>query len=511
MFNNIYKTLTQKVQNTMQNRGKYEDGVYYPFAKKTTGNTAGNVGSTTASIRKPAPSMSTYSVGGGGGGGGGRTTNKPSQPTSTPKAVQQYNQPIGPTQPSKPQNTATTSFADYLKQAQGMYDTQNQFYTDSENRRLQTLEEQKSMNEDNARQIYGNIEQDLQGQIPMLEEQFNKYKGRSLEDVAYLERAGARQKEGAEDIYGTQQRDLARTKRDTDSLRERQYAGLGTIDSYGTGSFTQGNQNADNEYVRLTNENLKKKADTMIQIDEAVELARRDTIRKIEDEDIKLQNSIREISRLLRDNSQAREAAIRQAYLEAETAKNDIIDTFESLRIEAAGQRQSFEKELLMAQTGDNPQLSEEFMRTGIPQTMNDIIYRDKNADAYEKFYPQSGAGGEKQGLLNLIGQIRSGNVAGITGYGKFNPVNNLPGADAQLTRNQYEQLKGLLSLENREKLKGSGAISDFESRTLEKAASALGQNLSEAQFRQVLDELYMTLGGQQMAANQNDPLGLGL
>ena len=111
MFNNIYKTLTQKVQNTMQNRGKYEDGVYYPFAKKTTGNTAGNVGSTTASIRKPAPSMSTYSVGGGGGGGGGGTTNKPSQPTSTPKAVQQYNQPIGPTQPSKPQNTATTSFA----------------------------------------------------------------------------------------------------------------------------------------------------------------------------------------------------------------------------------------------------------------------------------------------------------------------------------------------------------------------------------------------------------------
>jgi hypothetical protein len=47
-----------------------------------------------------------------------------------------------------------------------------------------------------------------------------------------------------------------------------------------------------------------------------------------------------------------------------------------------------------------------------------------------------------------------------------------------------------MLSLENRQKLKGQGAISDREMAILERASSLLNQNLSEEQFRQVLAQM---------------------
>lgn len=53
------------------------------------------------------------------------------------------------------------------------------------------------------------------------------------------------------------------------------------------------------------------------------------------------------------------------------------------------------------------------------------------------------------------------------------------PGSNEQQVKNQFGQIIASLSLENRKKLKGSGAISDFESKTLERASSALGKNLS--------------------------------
>lgn len=63
-------------------------------------------------------------------------------------------------------------------------------------------------------------------------------------------------------------------------------------------------------------------------------------------------------------------------------------------------------------------------------------------------------------------------------------------GGNAATFRNQYKQLKGILSLEGRQKLKGSGAISDFEFRVLENAASALGRNLTVSDFQKELKKV---------------------
>jgi len=74
-----------------------------------------------------------------------------------------------------------------------------------------------------------------------------------------------------------------------------------------------------------------------------------------------------------------------------------------------------------------------------------------------------------------------------------FGPADQFVGGvfgDAALAKNKYDQLKGLLSLDNIKYLKGTGAISDAEQRLLANAASALGRNLGNEQARQVLTQL---------------------
>ena len=83
---------------------------------------------------------------------------------------------------------------------------------------------------------------------------------------------------------------------------------------------------------------------------------------------------------------------------------------------------------------------------------------------------------------LNLSNQMLSNDeLTNISGpLDQYKPILFGKAAEA---KNQYEQLKGFLALENRQKLKGTGAISDFESKTLERASSALGRNLGDAEF----------------------------
>lgn len=64
------------------------------------------------------------------------------------------------------------------------------------------------------------------------------------------------------------------------------------------------------------------------------------------------------------------------------------------------------------------------------------------------------------------------------------------PGSNEQQAKNQLNQIRASLSLDNREKLKGSGAISDFEAKILGQAASALGPNLSNKAAKEELAKI---------------------
>jgi len=107
---------------------------------------------------------------------------------------------------------------------------------------------------------------------------------------------------------------------------------------------------------------------------------------------------------------------------------------------------------------------------------------------------------------LQLVKDILSDNnlnaVTGIPGPSAFMP-------STALVRNRLEQLKNLLSLEGREKLKGSGAISDFEARMLEKSASVLGRNLSNDDMRAVLTDLGTKFSNIVMSAGLQSTLNI--
>lgn len=93
------------------------------------------------------------------------------------------------------------------------------------------------------------------------------------------------------------------------------------------------------------------------------------------------------------------------------------------------------------------------------------------------------------QSVVGLIGELLDNpSLSKISG-----PFDQLLGGvsgKAALAKNKFNQLQGILKLDNRQQLKGSGAISDFEFKVLGEAASALGRNLSDKDFKDELIKL---------------------
>jgi hypothetical protein len=106
--------------------------------------------------------------------------------------------------------------------------------------------------------------------------------------------------------------------------------------------------------------------------------------------------------------------------------------------------------------------------------------------------------------ISSVIDQLLATDTKAISGIPSITSF--IPGTDAQKTKNLYNQLKGMLSLENRTQLKGSGAISDFEAKILEKAASSLGTNLSDKDFVETLNQLKKDLSSNDTSTTNLEP-----
>lgn len=448
---------------------------YYPFAQNkvqttTKGNTSGNVGSVQSA------------------------TSKPAQNIFAPKATIQYSSPIGPTLPKtaapQPSQPATTSYdqkyADYLK---GRTDTAN------------TLAESASEEaKKQAQEAYDMEKNALNSQVSNLNAGFNTYKTGKAGDVAAYNDVVARNKENATTASGASQRGLAKTRQDVLNQNQKTYAALGTVDSYGTGSFTGANANTENDFLRMTNENYRNLEDKLYTLDQDAASYKRKADMDVASEESKFNDAVIQINKLLAGNEQLKSQAIRQATDLLAQKKAEIGDEFKRLTLETEKQKYDAQQALaLESQKGQEVQkafmaTSPEFQKSGQVKDMNDVMFVNKYKDAYEvmmknnSFSGQSGKGKAAQDMITAIDNlVKTGGVGGITGL-----VQNsfIPGSKAAIASNYFDQLKGMLSLENRQKLKGSGAISDFEAKTLEQAASALGRNLSETQFMQVLNDL---------------------
>ena len=89
------------------------------------------------------------------------------------------------------------------------------------------------------------------------------------------------------------------------------------------------------------------------------------------------------------------------------------------------------------------------------------------------------------------LATTKFGGITGVRSIGSF-----LPGTREQEARAAFDQLKGLLTLENVSYLKGTGALSDREMGILERASTKLNTNLSDKAFSRELNALITELGG---------------
>ncbi len=175
-------------------------------------------------------------------------------------------------------------------------------------------------------EMFDNANNDLRGEIPRLDERFGKFEAGVRENMAQADQIGAEQKGNAQTYTGSAQRTAMENKRQTDAQREKQYAALGTIDSYGTGSFTQGNANADTEFNRNTQQRYDALAQNLTDIDRTVANAKRESLSLIDQERTKYEDTVRQINIQLRDNEVARKGAITEAYYATQERINAISD-----------------------------------------------------------------------------------------------------------------------------------------------------------------------------------------
>jgi anti-sigma28 factor (negative regulator of flagellin synthesis) len=114
----------------------------------------------------------------------------------------------------------------------------------------------------------------------------------------------------------------------------------------------------------------------------------------------------------------------------------------------------------------------------------------------------------EQAQLRDLVEELKGTNLGPITGRVQIGKWIGDP--DARYTQARLDQLVSLLSLDNRKKLKGSGAVSDMEMRMLEKSVAAIQSGIGEDDLRKELAKIEKIVNkGQPKDKKKSDPLGV--
>jgi len=136
-------------------------------------------------------------------------------------------------------------------------------------------------------------------------------------------------------------------------------------------------------------------------------------------------------------------------------------------------------------------------------QPLNQVSYEwmlnnpDKFGSAFE-----SGNVAEKQNLIGLVDQALTTNLGPLTGpLGAFGITTKF--GEGLNTKALIDQIKGSLTLEAREKLKGQGQISDAETQMLANSVSKLQYGMTEAALKKELGEIKNILEGKYRYAGQ--------
>lgn len=312
----------------------------------------------------------------------------------------------------------------------------------------------------NLEQIYNAQQSGLSQSAQDLQGNLDSFITRQNQRIEDLKGSTQEQKQSIRDQRGKELRRAAQTNRENQAGLQNLFAGLNVLDS----SAFQNQASAQaNRFTGKQNETLRIMTNELNQADRDLQDYRYQAADLVDSEIAKFNEAIRNIQTQMQVGSAEYNAAVQSIYDQAQQNIFAIEEGLAGFETSIEEKRAALENQLMEAQANQS---------------------------------------GEQQGqttqqVVNLIDDLLSRDVSGITGFGRYNPLNLAPGSDAQLTKNIYEQLKAYLSLDNIKYLKGTGQISDAEQRILANAASALGQNLSPEQFVSVLNNMKQQLASQ--------------
>ncbi len=321
----------------------------------------------------------------------------------------------------------------------------------------------------------------LSESIPRLQEQFGQTQGYFQKGLANAQQRADIQKQNVTDDIGTLQRQAAQTRQESAARTGQMFAGLNTSDSYGFGSHGQAQENIESEFNRFTQENLRSGQNQKFEIDSALQEYEIDAQQKLDTAKMQLEDVISQIESDMRMNS-----------IEKQNALDGVLADYEEVLTGIDSEMNGvYERYYTQLEEIGKNSLSEEFMTTGKPQNEADFKMMYENPDKYEEFFNQSGASDNENKALKMVNNLIDGNYQAVSGTFKTPGFMSamIPGAAA--ARADIDGLKSLLSLAKRGELKGSGQVSDFETRMLEKAALAgLTPELPEDEFLKRLGSL---------------------
>jgi hypothetical protein len=343
----------------------------------------------------------------------GNYTSTPQPATTTPKF-----KPITQVTPKPtPQPTQPNPFAGF------------QAIADQQIKSRQAGLDQKQAN---IKKSFGLANEALDSQIPEYENAFNQFKTNSEMGVKDIQASGDRQKQQTRDYFGEAQKLSAQTRNQNRAQTGRTFANLGTVDSRGEGSFQQATENIDSEFNSETAKRLNEQANKLTEIDAVVGKAERDSIQAIQAEEIKKNSLIKQIRVARQQNDIEMENSLIDAYNEADDYINQIKSGIEQLKMASEQEKTRLDQES-KAFEEQFKNLSPNFMKTGVPKTMADFMFRTKNPDIYEKIGSGSNDGKKTEKQMayeaaatiagNALTKLQSGNVKsgiGNTALGKL-------------------------------------------------------------------------------------------
>lgn len=454
------------------------------FAPKTQNYTQGLFSSQarvpqTMSVSKPQMSVAPKTI-----QGSGMTAQYASNPTNYKPVPPPVPKPV-PTPQVNPMAQYNQRIDDYFKRM-----------SEQSGQRVAQEEANRQKNQELLNQRYGLMNDSIRGSIPVLKSNFDTFKGNTQADIADTVAQGESQKGQVRDYYGEANRTAAQARGETQAQARQKFAAQGSVDSAGAGSYTQANENIDSDFNTYVQKNSKEMAVKLTDIDMAVGQYQRQASTLIQTEEAKLQESLRQIEFTLADNEIAKEQAMNEAYQASQARINNIYDTLSGIEQQAITQKNTIQMELdKLSQT----QFTPEFMATGVPTNQAEYEFMVTNSDKMKELGILPGgsqANTNQNKALTMVNNILQGDTKNITGAMRTGSVpflSTLTGAVGKQT--DYDGLKSLLALAERGQLKGSGTVSDFEAKMLEKAAMAgLNQNLPDDEFRRRLQILQQDL-----------------